>query len=349
MSPPVLITASVFAIQRQAKPVVPTASTHARRRTVQSLVMLAGGSGLKPWETSLGRSSLDLPIGHSRTVLSLWRDQIRGLNDSALASDFRAHVVGGAPVRSLGTKLDDLRRIEHLQDPQEVRGSGGVLRDVTAALPDDANILVVSAASIVLEPLGEMLNELLATDADVSFFVHEDQIAGGVMLVRCGCLRAIPAVGFIDFKEQALPVIRRFSTVAAIRRNGPVAMSVRTAADYIRALRRQADGREAEPQSRSGSASADAFAEGWRPSFRLVEDGADVDDRARIHDSVVLGGASVARDALVVRSVICPGAKVPANAVIVDQVVQSSRSRPGGATAFTSALSPAIPNRAEQQ
>ena len=117
-----------------------------------------------------------------------------------------AQFVGGVPVHSLGSNLEDLRHIEHLQDPQEVRGSAGVLRTSLLACRT-MRCAGRERRQFMLEPLKELLDDLLSTGSDVSFFVHDDHTSGGLMLVRCGCLRAIPSVGFVDFKEQALPMM----------------------------------------------------------------------------------------------------------------------------------------------
>ena len=48
----------------------------------------------------------------------------------------------------------------------------------------------------------------------------------------------------------------------------------------------------------------DPLAEDWRPSFAIAEAGAEVDQTARVHDSVVLAGGVVEAGAVVVRSVV---------------------------------------------
>jgi NDP-sugar pyrophosphorylase family protein len=154
--------------------------------------------------------------------------------------------------------------------------------------------------------------ELAATEADVALVAHEDGTPGGVMLARCRSLRCIPIVGYVDMKEQALPLMARRSQVKAILRGRPVGSCVRTRGDYIRAMRRYHD---------PVRAVQDAFAESWSPVFSICEPGAEVDSSARVHDSVVLRGSRVERGAVVVRSVVCPGAVVRRNQMVVDQLV----------------------------
>jgi hypothetical protein len=294
------------------------------------LVLLAGGAGLRSLSGAIGRSVLDLPVNAQETVLSKWRRQVDRVDDATLSAGFRIQIVGGAPLHSLANEPLASYRIEHLQDPSELRGSGGALRDVAAAYDDDAYVIVASAASVLLQPLTELLDELLAAESDVAFFVYPDATASGLMLVRCGCLRSLASVGFVDLKEQALPVIAGAHRVTAIRRAIPVGASARTVANYIHVLK-ALNGPQCETRNRAaGGEEPTAFDEAWQPSFSLIEDGARVAGGARLHDSVVLSGGEVGRNAVVVRSVVCPGASVPANATIVDRLITSSRSRTSG-------------------
>jgi hypothetical protein len=131
--------------------------------------------------------------------------------------------------------------------------------------------------------------------------------------VSCKTLRLIPTTGYVDMKEQALPAIAARYEVAVMHRRRPTGMAVRTLPDYIAALRHYHRRRQGKP------ALSDPLAEDWHPAFGLVEEGATVDPRAHVHDSVVLKGGVVEGGAVVVRSIVCPGGVVRRDRSAVDQ------------------------------
>ena len=75
------------------------------------------------------------------------------------------------------------------RDPLEYRGSGGVLRDVTAGYDDSDYLLVANAAQIVVENLLSVTSALIERDADIALVSHSDGSPGGFMLARCGAAR----------------------------------------------------------------------------------------------------------------------------------------------------------------
>lgn len=308
-----------------ANPVVeeihsPSRRTAAALEQLCGVILLAGGTGSRDLTAAARRSVLRLPIHAAQTLLDAWQAQVQAL---ALA--------GGAdhlPLRFVGSP-DRISKagVEFIDDPRELRGTGGVLKDVTSHYDPDAYVLIASAATLLLEPLDGLVAELAATRADASFFASSDADSGLVMLIRCRCLQSIPDVGFIDLKEQAMPRIASANSVTVIRRNLSVAASLRTPQKYIRALRelglRQAQ--RSPTGDAAGLASNFAFAEQWKPSFGIIEDGCHVQPGVRAHDSVLLAGAKVGRNATIVRSMICPGASVAADAVVVDRIVTAER------------------------
>src|SRR5260221_13857782 len=125
----------------------------------------------------------------------------------------------------------------------------------------------------------------------------------------------LPASGFVDMKEQGLPLIATQFDVRAVKRRRPTGLPVRSLEGYIQALHYY-------HRRRMGKATiTDPLAEDWTPSFSLVEATALVDASARIHDSVVLGGACVEPGAVLVRSLVCPGAVVRRDRTAVDQII----------------------------
>ncbi len=269
----------------------------------------------------LGRSSLDLPIDSTITAIGLWR---RHLLESQLLEvphgvDFR-FICSQSIRMPNGIEPDDpVWRCE--RDPVELRGTGGVLRDVTSSYPSDAFVLVIAAAQILMEPLEQLVAQLAAPAADISLLTHEDGSPCCMMLVRCGCLRDLPEVGFVDFKEQALPLIANHHSVFAVRSRTTVAASIRTAEQYIKALRRWHQSHSGDGPQQLSTCRNVPFAEDWAPAFQIAERAAVVEGGAKIHDSVVLAGAHVGRNATLVRTVVGPGAVVGRDALLIDQLV----------------------------
>lgn len=296
---------------------------------IGACVLLAGGTGAVSLARAAERSVLELPVEPGRSLMSLWRESFEGAF-SHRTPDHPAEVrILGGPLIS----FDDLRSsglltIEHDHDPAELRGTGGLLHDLAAEYSDDTYLMVAGASTLLLNPLADLLEELRQTKADVALFVQQDGSSPNIMLVRVSCLRCIPRVGFVDFKEQALPRIAAGNSVAVIRRNRPVAAVARTPAEYIRALRQYHELQRAKSllgDYRYGVLRP--FAETWQAVFSIVEDNAEVEAGANIADSVVLRGARVGRGADVVRSVVCPGAVVPPFATVVDEVVRPQNAK----------------------
>jgi hypothetical protein len=203
------------------------------------------------------------------------------------------------------------------RDPLEYRGTGGLLRDLSLRYEEQDYLLVASGAQVLTEPLESATSALATEGRDLALLAHDDGTPSGLMWVRCGCLRAVPEVGFVDMKEQALPQIARRHHVAVLRRP-PIGLGIQTPAEYLAAvrthhLRKNRDARLGDP-----------FAEDWWPAFTLVEQGAEVDPSARVHDSVVLRGGRVQRRAVVVRSLIGPADVARRGQCVVDQFLNAS-------------------------
>jgi hypothetical protein len=136
------------------------------------------------------------------------------------------------------------------------------------------------------------------------------------MLVTVKTLSLIPETGFIDMKEQAMPLIAQNFAVEVLHRRRPTGLPVRSVDDYITALRYY-------HMRRAGKTTlADPLAEEWQPSFGIVEEGAVVDPTARIHDSVVLRGGVVESGSVLVRSFVCPSGLVRKDRTLVDEFVK---------------------------
>jgi hypothetical protein len=215
------------------------------------------------------------------------------------------------------------------RDPFDYRGTGGLLRDLAEArYEDDDYLLVANGAQLIVGSLAEHSLALAERGGEVVVAGHRDGTPTGLMLVRCGALRGIPAAGFVDMKEQALPMIARSHDVRVVLFEKSTARPVRTLPDYLAALRAHHQQMENRPIDQ------DPFGEDLRSTFSVVEHGARVDREALLHDAVVLAGGIVEPEAVVVRSLICPGARVRRGQRVADRILAgpgaAARSAAGG-------------------
>ena len=282
---------------------------------LRAVILLAGILRQTPFHVGVGRSLMDLPVDAGVTILSHWLGHVEALAKVAELGDLPLRV------RLDQTSLQPVLqghagrvRVQIERDHVELRGTGGVLRDVATEYADDDLLLVANGAQVLLDGLAGLAERLAETDAGVAILSLPDHSPAGVMLIRCAALREISEIGFVDMKEQALPAIARKHRVTVVR--GAVDRHpVRTMHDYLVAVR------SGYRRRNSGAACEDAFAEEWRSSFALAEPGAVVGQVSVLHDSVVLRGATVGEGAVVVRSLVCPGAIVSPGQTIVDELV----------------------------
>lgn len=292
---------------------------HATQRLdrLRAVVMLAGAVRTTRFHRVIGRSMLNLPVDEQATVLDHWQQQVGELAQALGRSSLSVRLLLSSAAQE-PTLPQHHRHAEIAieRDPAEYRGSGGVVRDVCAAYDDEDYVLVTSAAQVLTEPLSSLAHALAALQSEVAIVAHPDGTPSGLMLMRCGVLRQIPPTGFVDMKEQALPMIASRHRVMVISRDPPSGMPVRVLDDYIRALRVH------HRNTLNGSTRRTlSDAEHWKAKFGLIEPGATVSEHVRIHDSVVLRGGSVGTGAILVRSVVGPGAVVRGGSMIADQII----------------------------
>jgi len=298
------------------------ATQSAAVQRLRALVLLGGSVRTSQLSNATQRAVLDLPLDQTGSILNHWL--------SHAADVARWAEIDKLPVRvkvnqnAADPNSADLRHYGNFRverDLSEYRGTGGVLHDLAADYDDEDYILMANAAQVLLEPLQSVTAALFAKGGDVTVVSHEDGTPSGLMLIKCKTLRLIPARGFVDMKEQGLPLIASKYDVRVLCRRKPTGLPVRSLADYVQALR-------FHHRAKSGRQSAiDPLAEDWGPTFSLVEAGASVDASARVHDSIVLRGARVEPGAIVVRSVVCPGAVVSRDRTAVDQIVVDLKGR----------------------
>jgi len=202
------------------------------------------------------------------------------------------------------------------QDPAPIRGVAGLLADATKEIDDDRYIVVCNGALVFLEPFGDLVASMAATRADVSFVSSRDGAPVGIWLIRCGVLRSVKPVGYIDLKEQALESWNETHRVRVVERPRAYSMPTRSLSEYLDALHAIAAG-----SGYGASIDEDPYREEWESSFMIKEPGAEVAEDAVLHDAVALSGSRVGKGAVVVRSVLCEGAVVQPGAMVADQVV----------------------------
>lgn len=291
---------------------------------LRALVLLGGSVRGQTFAAAIGRSILNLPVEADRSVLSCWRESAVGLARflGVRRLPMRVLIDRAAPEPAV-LQADPQVEVSVERDPADYRGTAGVLRDISQCYEPGDYLLVADSAQVVVESMPGLVDQMASEGADVVLVTYGAGAPAGVMLIRCGALAAVPATGFVDLKEQALPKIAVEHRVGVVHRREPVGLPLRTMSDYVGALRtyhRRLHG----PVPLSAP-----FAEDWQPSFSIVEESAAVGHGARVHDSVVLGGARVAENAVLVRTVVCPGAVVPRGKMWVEQLVEPASGRSG--------------------
>jgi N-acetylglucosaminyldiphosphoundecaprenol N-acetyl-beta-D-mannosaminyltransferase len=286
---------------------------------LRALVLLGGSVRPTPLTTNTGRSVLDLPVDDTGSILNHWARHAAELSVGVGITDLPVRVLvnqGSSDLVSMaGGNLPNLR-IE--RDFAEYRGTGGVLGDLAKDYGDQDLILVANAAQLLMDGLYPLAQALDESGGQVSLMAHQDGTPSGLMLITCGALRLIPRSGFVDMKEQALPGIAGEYEVTVVNRRRPTGLPIRSLSEYIAGLRQYHRTRVGKP------AISDPLAEEWRPTFSIVEEGAQVDGLARIHDAVVLKGARVEAGAVLVRSVVCPDVVVRRDRTAVDRIVAAN-------------------------
>ncbi len=287
---------------------------------LKAVVLLGGQLRPSPLIQAVQRSVLDLPVSDEKTLLNHW------LTDAMDLAKFAR--LDGVPVRVLVSRAQDepislqprFREILNVErDGSEYRGTGGVLADITRQYKDDDFVLVANAAQLLLEPLSALATALDHKRSDIAMVSHLDGTPGGLMLIRCATLRQINPIGFVDFKEQALPTIAKQFDVRVVHCRRPTGLPLRTTSDYISALRQWHRGPGRLQGSRRGQ--IDPLAEDFSRGFNVVEPGAWVDSSAYLHDAVVLRGARVEANTAIVRSLIGPKAQVKRETRVIDAFV----------------------------
>lgn len=287
-------------------------------RRLRAVVLMSGQVRQNRMSTAVQRAMLELPVSNDLRLLDHWRQQLGDLAEVLDLSPLAVRVMmDEQAVLPAVSGVDERVSLSIERDPRTLRGVGGVLQDLAADYDDEDYLLMVHGLQVLVEPISHLACELGASGGEVAILSHRDGVPSGMMLLPCKALRGIPHEGFVDLKEQAMPKIAAEHPITVVHRTKATGYPVRRLADYLNALRLYHFALAGKPTV------LDPFAENLEPNFAVVEDGAEVDDGAIVHDSVVLAGGRVAKGAIVVRSVVCPGGVVHRGQRAVDRVVVS--------------------------
>ncbi|MCL2640433.1 MAG: hypothetical protein FWD53_06285 [Phycisphaerales bacterium] len=275
----------------------------------RALIVLSGTLHQSNPLVALQCSLLDLPIAKGQSLLSLWHAQAAAFSGSPTFLRVVVSTEVPAPVSVPQVNIE--------RDPSDFRGTGGTLADVCRNYDDSDWVWMANAAQIPIMPLQELWETCSETDGDVILWTNHKSEPVGFMLMRCECLKLISDIGYVDFKEQALPLIAKHHHIGVVTCRHPIVVPIRTRSEYLNALRHQHIN---EPQDEENVDTPNAFAEDYRSTFSIVEEGAAVPDGCDLHDSVILKGASVSKGAMVIRSIVGRGATVAAGERVIDSV-----------------------------
>ena len=267
---------------------------------VSQVLLLAGGVRSTGFRTQLGRHVLELPVDGRKNLLDLWEAEVEGVSKRFESNHVQVKVLVDGASPALMRRFVNGAPFSIERDMRGFRGTGGVLRDACGGANEGEYILVCNGFQILCEPLAEIAERLFDSGGALSF-ESEPGGVGGVFLMKAECVSAIPSVGFVDFKEQAIGLIaksHRVRVVESARRSG---LPVRSLPEYLKALR--------------------CFLGTGEAGFSVVEPGAVVGEQTRLHDSVVLNGGWIGSGAILAGSMVTAGGVVAKGGRVVHQIV----------------------------
>jgi glycosyltransferase involved in cell wall biosynthesis len=290
------------------------------RLDLAACILLAGGLRPSALVAATGRSVLDLSLTTQRTVLDCWIDRL-----TESSAPFRRPV----PIRVVHDAIlpppwPSARGAGHVvieQEPKALRGPAGVIRDLCHEYRPDQHVVVAEAARYVSSSLLPMLVDHVRHRADVTVAANPDGTPAGMYVIRCGALGLIPAVGFMDLKEQWL---RRAVDAALNVRvhdvDGPGTLPLRSRRQFLRAA---AVANAVAAAQRGG---ADLLPAEEITGLRVICTGSLIGPGAVVEGSIVMPGAAIGSNAVVVRSLVAPNGRVEPGSDIVDAIVHAGTS-----------------------
>lgn len=294
---------------------------------VRAVVLLAGSVRATNLRKGTGRFVMDLPVDPHKTVLDRWHDHLDDLAYELGLDHLPARVmIDRASEAPAPNSHSGPTRVQIQRDPLALRGTGGLVSDVAKEYDDDDYLIVANAAQVLLSPLPRLIEALAQKHADVSLLCDKDNRPSGITLIRCGVLRDVAGIGFVDLNEQALPMIARDHSVKVCRYEQPASLAIRTRQDYLDAIRTCHERANGRCRLTNGGLDED-----WSATFGIVEPGAAVDPSAVVHDSVVLAGGRVEADAVLVRAIVGPHGRVGRGESAVERIATSYQHAGAGA------------------
>ena len=275
-------------------------------------VLLSGGIRAAPLSIASGQSVLDLSVSPDATVGGAWIRTIARI--SPTDSPPRIVIVHGGPTPAPG--LADAEGVSILRDEDEYRGPAGAVRDAAGDQPDDSYVLVIEAASYMQRTLDTMFASLDSCHADVVVAINADRSPAGVYLIRRRVIDLIPAIGFMDLKEQFLSLADQAGYEIVVCDLGRRATSrIRTRSDLLEASALACGRNGTNGYARRAIVSRSVY------GVHCVCPGASVADDAMILDSIIMPGARVGSGAVVARSVLFRDAVVADGDSVVERCV----------------------------
>ena len=120
-------------------------------------------------------------------------------------------------------------------DPSEC-AAPAVSGDLAEEYDDDDLLLVANAVQVLVDSPTAIATEAAERGGDVTVVANADGTPTSIMLMSCQALRDLPAVGFIDLKEQGLPLMAKRHDVRAVPASA-AGLPIRTPQDYLKALK----------------------------------------------------------------------------------------------------------------
>lgn len=293
-----------------------------------NVIMLAGGMRASAFRRQLGIPTLRLPVGHGSTLLDVWMEALAPLAEEVAIRIVVNWEMDVEQIQNLLNHRTQPRnetqlQIEVIKDPAPWRGTGGLLRDVTAELPQEALVMVVESSCLPPTDLDSMLQKMDNSISGVVGSTKNHEPAGVYVFRRC-TFAAIPHEGFCDLKEQFLPSLYRQGTYLLSAEVCQRVTRVRDRNGYLMAVR--------DRLSRNGSnhvthhqGDAPRIASSARLlGSNLIEADTRIEEGAIVHDSVLMRGSVIRRGAMISRSIIASRVEVgPAG--IVRNTIKSHR------------------------
>lgn len=293
------------------------------------IIFLAGRQGGLSVAGRLDCPIWSLPVGHGVVLLEAWAATINKAiascpwvslgNTVVLVSDWRGKVLDSGPGHGVQISADS----------RDHRGSGGVVSDELRRLgsPADAVVLLVEISASPAVDLSSLFRVGVASSGSCDrICVGESRLGRycGVSLLPRRVFELSPKIGFVDFKEQLIPMAMSKGIALEACKIANRAIRLRSREDWLDVVSSCAG--EVGLGGLASSVKGDAC-------FRFngacaVARGARI-GQATLVSSVVMEGAEIGDGAIVARSVIGPGARVPPHARVIDSLVSGRGGHQG--------------------